>query len=209
MDINALNKLFGNMDIYLLDQLLKGRFNKEMIILDAGCGEGRNTHYFIQQGYKILGTDNNPTAINMARITAKTLDPTFDSQRFQIANVEELPFHDGAFNAIISSAVMHFADDLTHFKAMMQEQMRVLVQGGLFWLRMCTDADGCFSQGNSTAGQQKQQLPDGTERFILTEDLTRTIVQEYGLIPLEPMKSVLVHGQRAMGVFMFQKGNYQ
>ncbi|NHE57068.1 class I SAM-dependent methyltransferase [Cyclobacterium plantarum] len=203
MDINALNKLFGNVDIYLLDQLLKGRFNKEMIILDSGCGEGRNTHYFIQQGYKILGTDRNPTAINMARITAKTLDPTFDPERFQVANVEELPFHDGAINAIISSAVMHFADDLAHFMSMMQEQMRVLAQGGLFWLRMCTDAGGCFSQG--TEVQQKQQLPDGTERFILTEDLTRTIMQQFGLIPLEPMKSVLVHGQRAMGVFMFQK----
>lgn len=208
MEINALNKLFGNMDIYLLDQLLKGRFNKEMIILDAGCGEGRNTHYFIQQGYKILGTDSNPTAISMARIAAKTLDPTFDPQRFQVANVEELPFHDGAFNVIISSAVMHFANDLTHFMAMMQEQMRVLAQGGLFWLRMCTDAGGCFT-GMGATSDKKQKLPDGTERFILTDELAQRIMQQYGLMPLEPAKSVLVHGQRAMGVFLLQKGRFK
>ncbi|SHM40738.1 Methyltransferase domain-containing protein [Cyclobacterium lianum] len=205
MEVNALNKLFGNIDIYLLDQLLKGRFDKEMIILDAGCGEGRNSHYFIQQGYKILGVDKNPAAISMARISAKTLDPTFDTQRFQVAGVEELPFHDGAFNAIISSAVMHFADDSVHFMTMMREQMRVLMHGGLFWLRMCTDGAGCFSVADASP-EGKQRLPDGTERFVLTEELTHEFIQEFGLISLEPLKSVLVHGQRAMGAFLFQKG---
>ena len=62
MEVNELNKLLGNIDLYLLDQLLKGRFSKEMMILDAGCGEGRNTHYFIQKGYRIVGVDSNPSA---------------------------------------------------------------------------------------------------------------------------------------------------
>ncbi len=39
MDINELNKLLGNIDLYLLDQILKGRFTKELMILDAGCGD--------------------------------------------------------------------------------------------------------------------------------------------------------------------------
>ena len=55
MEINELNRLLGNVDIYLLDQILKGRFTKEMKILDAGCGEGRNTAYFVNQGYQIFG----------------------------------------------------------------------------------------------------------------------------------------------------------
>lgn len=132
MEIRALNQLLGNIDIYLLDQLLKERFDKEMLILDAGCGEGRNTHYFIRSGYQIMGVDSNPVAIQMARITAKTLDPTFDPLRFLVAAVENLPFHKGAFDVLISSAVMHFANDLEHFNAMLEEQMRVLKEGGLF-----------------------------------------------------------------------------
>ena len=65
MDINSLNRLLGNIDIYLLDQILKGRFTKEMKILDAGCGEGRNTVYFLHEGYQIFGADSNPIAIQI------------------------------------------------------------------------------------------------------------------------------------------------
>lgn len=54
MNIAALNKLLGNIDIYLLDQILKGRFTKEMRILDAGCGEGRNLIYFLHEGFQVL-----------------------------------------------------------------------------------------------------------------------------------------------------------
>ncbi|SEJ13790.1 Methyltransferase domain-containing protein [Cyclobacterium xiamenense] len=204
MEIKALNNLLGNIDIYLLDQLLKGRFEKDMLLLDAGCGEGRNSHYFIRGGYQILGVDSNPTAIQMARITAKTLDPTFDAQRFIVAPVEDLPFHRGAFDALISSAVMHFARDRVHFDAMFGEQMRVLKKGGLFWLRMCSDAGGCFPLSGDPADRQ-QALPDGTERFVLTEQLLSEVMKCYRLSLLEPAKSVVVHGQRAMGAYLFKK----
>lgn len=205
MEIRALNQLLGNIDIYLLDQLLKERFDKEMLILDAGCGEGRNTHYFIRSGYQIMGVDSNPVAIQMARITAKTLDPTFDPLRFLVAAVENLPFHKGAFDVLISSAVMHFANDLGHFNAMLEEQMRVLKEGGLFWLRTCTDAGGCFPLDTAHA-DHPQALPDGTERFIFTEPLMKEAMKKYSLTLLEPAKSVLVHGKRAMGAYLFQKG---
>src|SRR5690606_35388249 len=85
MEISALNKLLGNIDIYLLDQVLKGRFTREMKILDAGCGEGRNTVYFLKEGFQIFGVDHNPVAIQMARIQAQTIRQDYDIHRFQTA----------------------------------------------------------------------------------------------------------------------------
>lgn len=204
MEFNELNQLLGNIDIYLLDLILKGRFNKSMKILDAGCGEGRNTHYFIQKGYGIWGVDKNVAAIKMARTYAKTLDPAFDPLRFQVAPVENLPFHKGAFDAVISSAVMHFADNEEHFHQMILEQLRVLKQGGFFWMRMCTDADGLF-QPMMQSGGGRALLPDGSERFVLTKPLLEEIMKKHHLEFLEPPRSVLVHGLRAMGVFLFEK----
>lgn len=205
MDIKALNRLLGNIDLYLLDQILKNRFDKNMKILDAGCGEGRNTHYFIQQEYQVFGTDINSTAIHMARLYAKKLDPAYDLLRFQVAKNEDLPFHNGAFDVVLSSAVMHFALNTAHFFSMLSEQMRVLKKGGIFWLRMCTDAGGYFSLEESL-GQGRWRLPDGTERFLINEALTQDMVRQYQLEMVEPPKSVLVHGQRAMGSFVFSKG---
>ena len=119
MEVNELNALLGNIDIYLLDQILKGRFDKQMKILDAGCGEGRNCIYFLHQGYQIFGCDTNPIAIQMARIYAQTIQRDYDVHRFQKATVEDMPFHSGAFDALISSAVLHFARSETHFFQLM------------------------------------------------------------------------------------------
>ncbi|AEL25056.1 class I SAM-dependent methyltransferase [Cyclobacterium marinum] len=204
MEISELNKLLGNIDLYLLDQLLKGRFTKEMMILDAGCGEGRNTHYFIQKGYRIVGVDGNSSAISMARISGRTLDPNFDPLRFQVAELEDIPFHSEAFDAVLSSAVLHFAKNKIHFLELFQEHMRVLKPGGLFWLRMCTDAGGAFVFKDQPSDLM-QNLPDGTIRFVLTEPLLKEIMNNHNLSLLEPAKSVLVHHKRAMGVFVFQK----
>jgi SAM-dependent methyltransferase len=205
MDINSLNRLLGNIDIYLLDQILKGRFSKEMKILDAGCGEGRNTIYFLNEGYQIFGADSNPIAIQMARIYAQTIQKEYDVYRFQTSLIEKLPFHQGAFDAIISSAVLHFATSKTHFLKMMEEMMRVLKPGGIFFLRMTT-GQGEMQEKSPHLGNGVYLLPDGSERFLLTESLEKEIVSKYKFKYLEPAKSVLVHGQRAMGVFVWEKG---
>lgn len=205
MEVKALNTLLGNIDIYLLDQILKGRFTKDMKILDAGCGEGRNCIYFLNQGYQIFGADDNSVAIQMARVYAQTIQKGFDIYRFQKALVEDMPFHQGAFDTLISSAVLHFARSEDHFFQMMDEMMRVLKSDGLFFLRMCTDS-GNILANSPHLGDGVYLLPDGSERFVLTEKLEEEMVKRYRLKYLEPSKSVLVRGQRSMGVFVLRKG---
>jgi SAM-dependent methyltransferase len=205
MDIKSLNRHLGNIDIYLLDQILKGRFSKEMKILDAGCGEGRNCVYFLNEGYQIFGVDSNPIAIQMARIYAQTIQQDYDIFRFQTSVVENMPFHQGAFDAVISSAVLHFAQNETIFLKMVEDMMRVLKPGGIFFLRMTT-SEGGMVEKSPDLGDGVFLLPDGSERFLLTGDLEKEIVSKYELKYLEPAKSVLVHGQRSMGVFVWEKG---
>jgi SAM-dependent methyltransferase len=204
MEINKLNELFGNIDLYLLDQILKGRFSKDMKILDAGCGEGRNCIYFLNQNYQIFGVDANPIAIQMARIYSQTIQPTYDIYRFQTATVQNMPFHKGAFDVVISSAVLHFATSELDFFKMMDEMMRVLKDDGIFFLRMTTGLGG-IQESSPNLGDGVFALPDGSERFLLTEELLKKIESKYGLNNLENPKSVLVHGQRAMGVFVWEK----
>ncbi len=202
MEISQLNQLLGNIDIYLLDQILKGRFSKDMKILDAGCGEGRNCIYFLHAGYQIFGVDANQTAIQMAQTYARTIDKKFDIHRFQHASVEDMPFHKGAFDAIISSAVLHFAKNTSHFFEMLYEMLRVLKPGGVFFLRMTT---GHYSELSPDLGEGVYLLPDDSERFLLTDELLGEMITKYQLEYLEHPKSVLVYGQRGMGVFVFRK----
>ena len=204
MDVKELNTLLGNIDIYLLDQILKGRFTSSMKILDAGCGEGRNTHYFIREGFHIFGIDRDKTSIEMARMYAYSIRKDFDIHRFQVNDLEKLMFHDAAFDAVLSSAVLHFAKNEAHFMEMVSEMIRVLKPKGIFWLRMCTDAGNILEKAESL-GNNRYLLPDGSERFVLTSKLLTRMMEQFMLIHLEPPKSVLVHELRSMGVFVFEK----
>lgn len=204
MDIKALNNLLGNIDIYLLDQILKGRFTKEMKILDAGCGEGRNCIYFLQEGYQIFGVDADPIAIQMARTYARTIQKDYDTHRFQRAMVQDMPFHQGAFDAVISSAVTHFAKSEADFFKMISEMLRVLRPGGILFLRTCTDRDNILSNAPHL-GDGVYLLPDDSERFVLTSKIERALLENFNLTYLESPKSVAVHGLRSMGVFLFGK----
>ena len=203
MQIAELNRLLGNIDIYLLDQILKGRFTPDMKILDAGCGEGRNAVYFINSGYQVFGIDENELAIQYIRYLSKSLKTDYDAHRFQVGKLEEIPFHTSAFDVVICSAVLHFAADEINFWEMMDEMLRVLKPGGILWFRMTTAFGGMKEEGRELGGG-KYLLPDGSERFLITQDHVDKLLEK-GLRFLEVPKSVLVHGQRTMGVFVFEK----
>jgi SAM-dependent methyltransferase len=203
MEVIELNRLLGNVDIYLLDQILKGRFTKDMKILDAGCGEGRNAVYFIQKGYQIFGIDPNEVAVQYCRFLSKSLNPEFDSHRFQVGSLEKIPFHNEAFDAVICSAVLHFADNVDNFWQMIAEIDRVLKPGGIFWFRMTTGFGGILEESQDIK-EGKFLLPDGSERFLLTQTHVDNL-EQMGFRHIENPKSVLVHGQRAMGVFVMEK----
>src|SRR5262245_22605336 len=104
-----LRRQFGDIDIYLFDQLLKGRITKGMPILDAGCGEGRNLVYLLRSGADVWGVDRSPEAIEKTRRLAGELAPALPLERFTVHSLERLPFDDGEFDCVISSAVLHFA----------------------------------------------------------------------------------------------------
>ncbi len=203
MEITDLNRLLGNIDIYLLDQILKGRFAKEMKILDAGSGEGRNAVYFLNSGFQVFGIDQEELAVQYLRYLAKSLQPNYDALRFQVGKMEEIPFHGGAFDAVICSAVLHFAKDEKNFWEMIGEMDRVLKPGGILWFRMCTGFGGILDQSEAL-GSERYLLPDGSERFVLQQQHLEKIL-EMGYQFLEAPKTVLVLGQREMGVFVLEK----
>src|ERR1700761_8157309 len=109
MLIPTLREQFGQIDIYLFDQLLKCRIAAGMRILDAGCGFGRNLVYFLREGYEVFGADSDPQAVDMVRSLARMLAPTLPDSNFRIERIEQLSFDSGFADVVISNAVFHFA----------------------------------------------------------------------------------------------------
>ncbi len=194
-----IHQLLGNTDIYLIDQIMKGRYALPGRILDAGAGAGRNLHWFVRQGFEVYGTDRDSVAVS----ALKQHYPEVPADHFLIAAVEALPFTDDYFQHVISSAVLHFADNQAHFERMFGEMIRVLKPGGSLFVRVASDVglvDNLISLGNG-----QFHLPDGSDRFLLTRSLLETMLMQQQLSMLEPFKTVLVDEMRSMAVLVFQK----
>lgn len=200
---HKLQQSFGNIDIYLFDQLLKGTYDHCHKVLDAGCGGGRNLVFFLNNGYEVYGIDPQPDAVQDVKELSKTLSPDNPRENFRVATAEALPFEDNYFDLVISSAVLHFADNRPHFESMLLSMWRVLKPGGYFFARLASDI-GIEARVKSI-GNGRFLLPDGSERFLVNGPLLLHYTQKLNAFMHEPIKTTNVQNLRCMTTWCLQK----
>ena len=198
-----LGEWFGEIDIYLFDQLLKGRFRTGMRVLDAGMGNGRNLIYLMRSGFDVCGVDERAESVASVRRLAAVLAPHLSDTNFRVERVEEISFADANFDWVISSAVLHFAEGEAHFQKMLREMWRVLKPGGIFFARLASMI-GIESRIRA-AGNGRFSLPDGSTRFLVDEKMLTSAMRELGGEQLEPIKTVNVQNLRCMTTWCLRK----
>jgi tellurite methyltransferase len=198
-----LRQQFGTIDIYLFDQLLRGRITPGMRVLDAGCGNGRNLVYMLRHGYEVFGVDRDPKCVQEVRRIAATLAPTLPADNFRAEAVESMSFPTAFADLVISSAVLHFARDDDQFRAMLQGTWRVLKLRGLFFCRLASSI-GLEHQIQQIAGR-RFLLPDGSERYLVDEALLTQAANELGGRLVDPLKTTIVQNERCMTTWVMQK----
>ena len=198
-----LQQQFGSIDIYLFDQLLKGRITSQMNVLDAGCGGGRNLIYFFRSRFNTSGVDQSAEAIAQIQSLAVQLAPHLPPDNFRVAAIEQMPFDHQSFDVVISSAVLHFARDEAHWSAMVQEMWRVLKPGGIFFARLASTIgmEGKIKQIEA----RRYHLPDGSDRFLVDEQMLLATTKTLGGEWLEPLKTVVVQNMRSMSNWVLRK----
>jgi tellurite methyltransferase len=197
----TLQEQFGNIDIYVFDQILRGRITPGLRVFDAGCGGGRNLAYLMREGYEVCGNDADAGAIAQVRAMAAAL-----AQRqldFRVEAIEETSFPDAHADVVIASAVLHFARDERHFEAMLRQLWRVLRPGGLFFARL---ASTIGQDGRLAAlGHGRFRLPDGSDRFLVDASAIAGWTGALGGTLLDPIKTTVVHDQRSMTTWVARK----
>lgn len=194
---------FGRIDIYVFDQILRGNITPRMRILDAGCGAGRNAEYLMRAGADVHGVDSDPAQIERIRRLAGDVAPGLPAGNFVATALSDLPFPDAHFGAVICSAVLHFARDESDFEAMTAEMWRVLEPGGIFFARLASTI-GIEGLVTRRAGRW-HHLPDGSERFLVDEAYLMHRASELGGQAVDPLKTTVVQGMRAMTTWVLRK----
>lgn len=197
-----LQEQFGQIDIYLFDQLLRGNITPGMRVLDAGCGAGRNLVYLLREGFEVFGVDRDPGHIARVRQLAASLRPDLSAENFRVAPVEQMPFPDEFADLVICSAVLHFAKDENQFRAMLSELWRVLKPGGILFARL-----------GSRIGMEFERLRDkvfrtgdGSEWFLVDQAMLLDLTAKMNGTLLDPLKTTVVQDRRCMTTWILRKG---
>ncbi|MCW3116974.1 MAG: methyltransferase protein [Chitinophagaceae bacterium] len=198
-----LQENFGNIDIYLFDQLLKGRFDDCKTVMDAGCGAGRNLVYFLRNNFQVFGIDQDTESINKIKKLSAAIAPHNPLENFRVCLVEEMPFENAFFDIVISSAVFHFANDESHFDKMLKSAWRVLKPGGFLFARLASDIG--IEKKVTALGNRRYRLPDGSDRFLVNEDILLNYTKELNGELYENIKTTNVQNLRCMTTWCLQK----
>ena len=194
---------FGNIDIYVFDQLLKQRIAPGMTVFDAGCGHGRNIHYLLKAGHPVFGIDKDAEAIKSVRILATKLAPRLPSDNFRQASLEQNDFPDDIADLVICSTVLHFAENEAHFDAMLDGAWRLVRPGGIFFSRLASTI-GIEEQVERIEGR-RFTLPDRSDRFLVDEEFLNEAQHRLGAQRLDPLKTTIVQDLRSMTTWVLRK----
>jgi len=200
---NTLQQHFGNIDIYLFDQLLKGRFDNCHNIIDIGCGGGRNLHYFLQNGFEVYGIDPNRDAVDRVKQLSASLAQANPTENFIVAVAEDLPYPDNFFDLAICSAVLHFARSHEHFDAMLKSIWNVIKPGGYFFARLASDIG--IENLVAPICNGVYLLPDGSTRYLVNETVLLEYTRKLNAELIEPIKTTNVQNLRCMTTWCLRK----
>jgi SAM-dependent methyltransferase len=192
---------FGQIDIYVFDQILRGNIAAGMRVLDAGCGFGRNLVHLLREGCEVFAVDTNPAGIEHVRALAAELAPNLPANNFLVGPIEKMEFPDGFADVVICNSVLHFARDEAHFLAMLQELWRVLRPGGMLFCRLGSRIGMNFERlrGNIF------RINDGSEWFLVDEAELMKMTQQMNAVMVDPLKTTIVQDYRCMTTWVLRK----
>ncbi len=197
----SIQELFGEIDIYVFDQILRGNIAPGMRILDAGCGHGRNLVYLLREGAEIFAVDANPAGVEHVRQLSKSLNTGLPDENFQVSRVEKMPFADQFADVVICSSVLHFARNDSQFHAMLADLWRVLRPGGLLFCRLASKIGMDFV----ALGNGLYAMPGGQSWYLVDEQKLMALTESMKAILVDRLKTTIVQNHRCMTTWVLRK----
>ena len=201
----SLDEHFGQIDIYVFDQILRGNIAPGMRVIDAGCGYGRNLVYLLRAGCEVFACDQNPEAVAHVRALAASLETGLPETNFRVAAIENMPFTTGSADVVICNSVLHFAQDLAHFRAMLAELWRVLAPGGMLFIRLGSRIGMRFPHIEQRPDDHLFVIGDGSEWFLVDQPMLLALTEELGAVLVDPLKTTIVQDFRCMTTWVLRK----
>jgi len=197
----SVQEQFGQIDIYVFDQILRGNIAPGKRVLDAGCGYGRNLVHLLRAGCEIFALDADADGVEHVRRLSESLGTGLPAGNFQVGPIERMPFADAFADVVICNSVLHFARDDRHFRVMLRELWRVLRPGGMLFCRLGSRIGMDFER----LRENIYLIADGSEWFLVDEEKLLRLTEEMNAVMVDPLKTTIVQDYRCMTTWVLRK----
>jgi SAM-dependent methyltransferase len=197
----SIQEQFGQIDIYVFDQILRGNIAPGMKVLDAGCGYGRNLVHLLREGCEVFALDADKDGVEHVRRLAAILAPGLPAENFRVGAIERMDFPDGFADVVICNSVLHFARDEQHFLAMVEELWRVVRPGGMLFCRLGSRIGMDFER----VRENVYRIGDGSEWFLVDEAVLLRMTEQMNGLLVDPLKTTIVQDYRCMTTWVVRK----
>jgi SAM-dependent methyltransferase len=192
---------FGQIDIYVFDQILRGNIRVGMRVLDAGCGYGRNLVHLLREGCEVFALDEDAGGVEHVRQLSASLGTGLPAENFQVGLIAQMPFPDEFADVVLCNAVLHFARNEEEFRAMLADLWRVLKPGGMLFCRLGSRIGMEFER----VGGNIFVMGDGSHWFLVDEEMLMELTEELNAVLVDPLKTTIVQELRCMTTWVLRK----
>jgi len=164
---------------WLRHKLLLKELSKRLpqgLILDAGCGQGRLAFLLSKKGYMVFGFDESRESLNQASQTSVLADPRVRPPAYLQSKMDQIPFLDNSFDAVISGDVLeHLADD----KSAVKELFRILKPDGIAIVSVPSDPNK-WSVDDEWSGHKRRYNKTEIENLFLNTGFEKLSIYHWG-----------------------------
>ena len=141
----------------------KWRMENRRRVLDIGCGMGRHSILFAENGFHVTAMDTSGYAVSQLRDLA---DERGLDMRCDVADMVDLPYDDGSFDCVFAYLSVSHTDS-TGFGRILSGIRRVLVPGGAVFMTLCSKDTWSFRDaGYPRLDDNTVVKTDGPEKGI-------------------------------------------
>ena len=152
-------------------------------VLDLGCGSGRHTIFLAKMGFDVFGLDLAPTGLSE---TIHQLAEAGLTAHVTLSDIQQLPYDDEFFDAIISVQVIHH-NRIKDIEETISEMWRVLKPGGLLWVTVPVPQGHPTKRGveiESRTFVPLEGFEKGLPHHLFSEEELRTVFQDFLILDL-------------------------
>ena len=137
------------------------------LLVDAGCGNGKDTSLFNSEGFDALGIDISEEEI-------KTAKATFPNCKFEVQDIENMTFKDEEVSAFFCVNTIYYTNQAKVFN----EFLRTLKKGGYLFVHFSIEVQD--EQGNVDFIQKEEEIMPLLSKFKIAH---KEIVERTDMVP--------------------------